>query len=210
MSIKNLIFRLGQPWLVLSIILVGITEPVLAAPQDRQGVVKLRNSNKTCQQAIKHVEGDLRRRGYFSPNRLSINDDRGDLINPQTIREANDVKDNYYDYPPGRTDAVQFVLTDSSKNPIDNFHASPRLMTNLAAEVISSCNKVGLVRFYYYEESVPIGYFSNRTVREFTSPRPGQSLGLGDCGEFERFQRNIETPSGTRTLMKWGYQCIGG
>jgi hypothetical protein len=103
-----------------------------------------------------------------------------------------------------------FYLTDSSKNPIDNFHASPRLMTNLAAEVISGCHKVGLVRFSYYEDSAPIGYFSNGTVREFTAPRPGQGLGLGDCGELESFQRTINTPSGSKTLMKWGYQCIGG
>jgi hypothetical protein len=208
MSARSSIFHFGQSWLILAIVLAGIAQPILAAPKNEQPIIKLRKSNKICQQAINFVEKDLRRRGYFSPNRLSINDDRGDLINPQTIREANDVKDNYYDYPPGRTDSVTFVLTDSSKNPIDNFYSSPRLMTNLAAEVISSCNKVGLIWFHYYEERGGIGYFPDGTVRIFNSPSSAQ--GLGECGEFKRYQRTINTPSGTTTVMKWGYQCLGG
>jgi hypothetical protein len=188
--------------------LASMTQPALAAPQNRQGVVKLRKSHKTCQQAIRFVEGDLRRRGYFSRRRLD-NVLETIVVTPRSYTKVNAVPANYYDYPANRTDSVTFLVTDNPKNSIFNFFASKQLIASLSAEVIGACNKVGVINFeYLIEQEVEtslVGYFADGTVRTFLTPDGGGT----DCGELERFERTVNTSSGSRTVMKWGYS-LGG
>lgn len=196
----QLIFILPKKIVLVILIAIAIfPNSVLAQSKSGQGVVKLSSTTKTCDRAIDFVKQDLLRRGYFSPA-LAF----GEIVNPKVTTEVNFISENFYDYPSQRTETVVFILTDEGDGRgTSNFYNSPQLMATLSSEIISACQKVGMVRFdYFIEGGIPVGYFSDNTVRPFT-------LGdwAKDCEDLKPYSRNINTSSGTRELLKWGYYC---
>lgn len=185
---------------MLTILVVSMTQPISAIPKSQQKVVNLKPTSKTCEQAIDLVKQDLLRRGLFSPAQRFT-----EIFNPTVTTEINFISENFYDYPSQRTETISFILTDEGDGTgYSNFSNSPQLMETLSAEIIAACQKVGLVYFgYFIEGGIPVGYFTDNTVRRFT---------LGDwvnnCENLKPYFKTVNTSSGgTRELFKWGYYC---
>jgi hypothetical protein len=85
------------------------------------------------------------------------------------------------------------TIPDKTKLYVGFFN-SPRLMTSLAARIISACDRVGLVEYvHWWEGYKPVGYFPDNTVRPFT---------LSDSKSHDRL---VKTPTGKRYVYEWGY-----
>ncbi len=89
---------------------------------------------------------------------------------------------NYSGNVPSRPDSFRFVLTNEGANSV---LASPVLMNQLAAQLIESCQTVGLVTFTTASDltnNASYGYMPERMVRPF-SCRTGSTSVAPDWGE---------------------------
>lgn len=140
----------------------------------------------SCQATIDLVRYELSKKGFFVPVK---NPPAGADGRPKLKIDKSTIRENWYDYPTERTDAVIFVLGETV-----NLHNSPKYMATLAGKIIAKCNNVGFVEFAdWWEGTAIIGYFPDNTVKEFAWP-PSDS-----------FTRTVKTLQGERTLYKWGY-----
>ena len=151
------------------------------------------NSNISCGDAIATVEADLARRGYFIPWDPPITS----KIMPEVKIDKTAIQENYYDYPPERTETVIFKLSGDLNKLYQGLMSSPKFMATLSAQIMAECEQVGLVEFaHWWEGYVPVGYFPDRTARTFTWVDDHESIA---------HQKKIETPNGQRFLWQWGY-----
>lgn len=181
-----------------SLAVVSIASALLSttAYSKEPAIVQIpKNSSLGCQDSIKRIKTDLARRGYFIPWETNIV--RSGLIKPQVQIKSNIIQDNYYNYPASRTETVIFKLSGDSDKLYLGFMSSPKLMATLGAQIMSSCDRVGLVHFsHWWEGYVPVGYFPDGTARTFT---------WTDWRSSSSYQKIIETPNGSRSLNQWGY-----
>jgi hypothetical protein len=139
-----------------------------------------------CQATIDLVRSELSKKGFFVPVK---NPPPGADGRPKVKIDKSTIRENWYDYPAERTEAVIFVLGEAV-----NLWSSPKYMATLASKIMTKCNNVGFVEFAdWWEGSAIIGYFPDNTVRHFIWP-PSDS-----------FTRTVKTLQGDRTLYKWGY-----
>lgn len=181
---------------LLVLLTSGLISGTLAGQKNIQSV-KLKSTDKTCQQAIDSVRQVLSDKGYFSPTRGFTNQ----VVLPRVYSDDSLIRESFYNYPVNRTKSIRFILTDKPQNSIINLFKSPQLMTILGSQIMSACDQVGLVGFSYWIEGIyPVGYFPDNTARVFT---------LFDHNttedEMRPFQKTITTPNGDRTIFQWGY-----
>ena len=183
-----------KDWLsaVLVAMLVLFGNDVSASP--KLGVSLPERSGESCGSAIDEVKKDLAERGYFIPWKGT----QGNRIYPRTELNGGEIQEAYYDYPKDRTDTVTFFLAGDSMRLYQGLMSSPVLMMTLGGRVMSACDRVGMINFlHWYEGGVPVGYFSDGTVRVFQWTDRNGSDG--------QYQRRTETPEGTRIHYKWGF-----
>jgi hypothetical protein len=156
-------------------------------------------TNTTCEGSIDSVKAELAKKGYFIPWKTGAPWHR--TIQPRVEINDSKIREVYFNYPSNRTRMVRFMLSGDLNKLYVGFFNSPRLMTTLAARVISACNKVGLVEYaHWHQEYRGAGYFSDNTVREFT---------YTDTERIDNpHTRNIKINGGTKskTLFEWGYR----
>lgn len=181
---------------LLVLLTSGLIPSTLAEQKNIQGV-KLKPTDKTCQQAIDSVRQVLSDKGYFSPTRGFTNQ----VVVPRVYSDDSFIRENFYDYPMNRTKSIRFILTDKRQNSISNLFSSPQLMTILGSQIMSACDQVGLVGFSYWIEGIyPVGYFPDNTARVFTLFDPNRPR-----DEIRPFLKTITTPNGDRSVFQWGY-----
>lgn len=121
------------------------------------------NNKLTCQQSIDSVKAELVKRKYF----VNYNHPHSGLIKPKLVINNDGIKQGYYDYPKNRTKTVVFHLSGNF-DAISDFLRSRKLMESFTARILSSCQDFGLVEYvHWYEGYVPVGYFSDDSVRTF-------------------------------------------
>jgi hypothetical protein len=179
-----------------AVIFITLSRPVVA--NESVSIPLTVPANTTCGGAIDGVKADLAKRKFFIP----WTSPRPWLKDIQPKVEINDqsVQETYFNYPSARTRTVRFFLSGNSQKLYNGFFSSPRLMTTLAAGIISACDKVGLVEYvHWYEGYTPVGYFSDNTVRKFT---------YTDSGRRDTpYTRTIPVNGGkmTKRMFEWGY-----
>jgi hypothetical protein len=171
----------------------------LASSQITSTSAQVPASSSSCAEVVSAVEQDLAESGYYIPWETSL------PYKPQVFPEVNfndnRIQNDYYGYPPDRTQSVTFTLTGDSTRIYQGIMNSPQLMTTYASQIMASCSQVGLVEFqHWWEGVVPIGYFSDGTIRRFEWV---SESGRGASPGFAQV-RVIEASDGS-ALYPWGY-----
>ncbi|MCY7406794.1 MAG: hypothetical protein LH631_05275 [Alkalinema sp. CAN_BIN05] len=178
---------------LLSVISVSLlaTLPTIAHSKEPEIVRIPQKSDLSCDGAIAAVKQDLRKRGVFSEWKTPPK-----VIQPRIRFDAERIKIGYYNYPVDRTEAVIFGLSGDSTKLYQGILSSPVLLEMLGAQVMAACGQVGIVEFvHWWEGSVPVGYFPDRTVRAFK----WVNIRGND-------HQRIEMRNGSeRTVFEWGY-----
>jgi hypothetical protein len=180
--------------LLLSLVSLSLftTLPTIAHSKEPKIVRIPQKSDLSCYGAIEIVKQDLKKRGAFSAWKTPRN-----VIQPRIKFDPENIKNNYYNYPVDRTETVIFGLSGDSTQLYQGILSSPVLLEMLGAQVMAACGQVGIVEFaHWWEGSVPVGYFPDRTVRAFkwVSIRGDDHL------------LRVEMRDGSqRTVFEWGY-----
>lgn len=178
--------------LLSSISITALTVLPGIAHAQKTGIARIPQSSANCETAIASVKSSLAQRGYFIPWKTPRR-----LIKPQVVFNNNSIQNYYYDYPTERTRTVTFFLSGDATKLYQGFLSSPQLMATLGAQIMSSCDRVGLVEFSHWHEGyVPVGYYPDLTARTFT---------WTDIDENNPNQRWIQTENGSRITYQWGY-----
>ncbi|MGG6264770.1 hypothetical protein [Leptolyngbya sp. AN10] len=156
------------------------------------GSARIPDSSASCESAIASVKSSLVQRGYFIPWKSARRS-----ITPQVVFDNNGIRNYFYDYPTERTQILTFRLSGDGTRLYQGLMSSPQLMATMSAQIMASCDRVGLVEFAHWHEGyVPVGYFPDRTARTFT---------WTDLDENSPHQRWIKTSNGSRITHQWGY-----
>lgn len=178
--------------ILLSTSIAALTVLPGIAHAQTSGIARIPQSSTRCETAIASVKSSLAQRGYFIPWNAA-----GRSIKPQVVFDNNGIRNSYYDYPSGRTQTVGFRLSGDATRLYQGLMSSPQLMATFSAQIMASCDRVGLVEFSHWHEGyVPVGYFPDRTARTFT---------WTDLDENSPNQRWIQTTNGSRIQYQWGY-----
>jgi hypothetical protein len=154
------------------------------------------NPGVSCEAAINGVTADLAKKGFFIPWQQRIaNQTR--RIQPGVFRDK-DIRESFFDYPPERPEVVAIQLSGDMNKLYAGVMSSPRYMAALSGQIISACNRVGLVTFrHWWEGYIPFGYFSDGSVREF------KLVDINPNGT--KYMRTIQTRRGATIIFLWGY-----
>jgi hypothetical protein len=191
---KFLAAIIGTIALLIPATTVGAKESVVALPQ---------KSSMSCDGSLKSVKAYLVKNGYFSLK--STTRRSGEVLKSKIEIDKNRIRNNYYDYPVDRTELVSIHLAGNANKVLGTLMRSPRLMTNLGAQIISACDRVGMVEFSApWEESLkPVGYFPDRTVRTFSWVESRDEHEI-KTSKYPH-QKIVVTPKGSISIYKWGY-----
>ena len=139
----------------------------LAGPAQSTGTSVLipTSSNRTCQQAVDSVGRELASKGAFVPFHPGGSWPR---VEPTVSIENGNFSQDHRGYPANRPQKVEFILSGDD-NSLWNVMGSPQFLTILASQIMAACPQVGMVNYqHWWKDSVPVGYFSDGTVRPFT------------------------------------------
>lgn len=156
------------------------------------------SSSSTCSEAIHNVEIALAEGGYYIPWENPI--PSRPTIMPEFRIDDSAIERSYYDYPSDRKQSVTFRLSGDSAKLYRGIMSSPQLLTSYTTQIMAACRQVGLVNYqHWWEGVVPIGYFSDGSVRPF------------EWVEFRRSGNGSEPGSPVmrevngRPSWRWGY-----
>jgi hypothetical protein len=175
-----------------AILLAFIPEQAIA--NESVSIPLASKSSTTCGGSIDSVKAELAQKRFFIPWKTT--DRRGGFrtIQPKVMINDRNIRENHFNYPSDRPRTVRFLLSGDRAKLYVGFFNSPRLMTSLAARIISACDRVGLVEYaHWWEGYKPVGYFPDNTVRPFI---------ISDSKSHDRL---VKTPTGKRYVYEWGY-----
>lgn len=189
---------------IYSTIAIALTIPAAVTFAREEGLVKLpKKTNTSCEASINSVKSYLIKNGYFSLKPTAGLS--GGVFNSRIQTDKNRIRNSYYEYPTVRPELVSIYLAGDSKKVLGTFSRSPQLMVKLGAQIIAGCDRVGMIEFSApWEEFVrPVGYFPDNTVRTFSWLENRDETEIRS-GKYPN-QRILVTPTGSRSIYKWGY-----